>query len=507
LLALYIEFGISIFKEFDGMFAFAISDRKKNKIILGRDRTGKKPLYFQHKHNKLLFSSELNTMKILCNDLNIDNEEVYSYIRNGFFYSDTTPYINVKQVKPGHIYSFDLDTLKLSKNNYFKYIDYFKKEKVYDFDYARNKVDLLLHDSIKSRLIASDVEVGAFLSGGIDSSLIVAIASQYVDQLKTFTVRFEGGYDESYLANLTAQKYGTKHTVIDITMNLKDDIEKILLNYGEPFMDSSAIPSYYVAQEAKKHVSVILNGDGADELFGGYRRYVPAANNLLSWARYLNPLLKILPASHNKKSLYNYFYRLLEISNKSGLDYYLSSTSDVFEGVYEFKNNHILRQIDKFLLSSPELSNLSRMLFHDSEILLFSDLLVKIDISTMSNSLEGRSPFLSKYMLEFAPTLPDNLKIKGVTTKFILRELAKKYLPLELINQPKRGFEVPLKKWVNVDLNENIRDRLVSNSYSSSFIDQGFINKLLDDKIMVSDEKKAKMIWSMYCLEVWKDAQ
>ena len=234
LLALYIEFGISIFKEFDGMFAFAISDRKKNKIILGRDRTGKKPLYFQHKHNKLLFSSELNTMKILCNDLNIDNEEVYSYIRNGFFYSDTTPYINVKQVKPGHIYSFDLDTLKLSKNNYFKYIDYFKKEKVYDFDYARNKVDLLLHDSIKSRLIASDVEVGAFLSGGIDSSLIVAIASQYVDQLKTFTVRFEGGYDESYLANLTAQKYGTKHTVIDITMNLKDDIEKILLNLDSP---------------------------------------------------------------------------------------------------------------------------------------------------------------------------------------------------------------------------------------------------------------------------------
>jgi asparagine synthase (glutamine-hydrolysing) len=196
----------------------------------------------------------------------------------------------------------------------------------------------------------------------------------------------------------------------------------------------------------------------------------------------------------------------LEISNKSGLDYYLGSTSDIFEGAYEFKNNYILSQIDEFLLSNSDLSNLSQMLLHDSEILLFSDLLPKIDISTMSQSLEGRSPFLSKYMLEFVPTLPDNLKVKGATTKYILRELAKKYLPLELIDQPKRGFEIPLKKWVDIDLKENIYDRLSSLSYSSSFIDQNFIDRLLDKRVRVSDEKRAKMLWSMYCLEVWKDA-
>jgi len=507
LLHLYFKYRNKMFDMLDGMFAFAIYDKSQKKIILARDRVGKKPLYIYKNNSSVLFASELNSIKVAAGDLTINNDAISSYLRTGFFYKEYTPYKNVEEVESGYIYTIDIDSLKLTKDRFFDFKKYYLKQNSQTLQASIEEVECMLDKSVKDRLLSSDIEVGAFLSGGIDSGLIVAMASKYQKNLKTFTVKFDGAYDESFLARKVSEKYGTEHHEIEIKFNVKKDIEKILLNYGEPFMDSSAIPSYYVAQEAKKHVSVILNGDGADELFGGYRRYVPAANNLLSWARYLNPLLKILPASHNKKSLYNYFYRLLEISNKSGLDYYLSSTSDVFEGVYEFKNNHILRQIDKFLLSSPELSNLSRMLFHDSEILLFSDLLVKIDISTMSNSLEGRSPFLSKYMLEFAPTLPDNLKIKGVTTKFILRELAKKYLPLELINQPKRGFEVPLKKWVNVDLNENIRDRLVSNSYSSSFIDQGFINKLLDDKIMVSDEKKAKMIWSMYCLEVWKDAQ
>jgi len=195
------------------------------------------------------------------------------------------------------------------------------------------------------------------------------------------------------------------------------------------------------------------------------------------------------------------------MSNKTGLDYYLSSTSDLFEGLYEFSDNYILKQIDKFLLGNSELSRLSEMLLYDSCILLFSDLLVKMDIATMSHSLEGRSPFLSKYMLEFAPTLPDNQKVKRGTTKVILRELAKKYLPFDLINQPKRGFEVPLKKWIDTDLKEHIHDRLILNSYSSTFIDQNFIKNLLNRKIVTSDEKRAKMIWSMYCLEVWKDAQ
>ena len=157
-----------------------------------------------------------------------------------------------------------------------------------------------------------------------------------------------------------------------------------------------------------------------------------------------------------------------------------------------------INEVDK-----KELTPLSKMLYLDSSMLLFSDLLVKMDIATMANSLEGRSPFLSKYMVEFAPTLADEFKIKGTTTKFILRELAKKYLPEELITQPKRGFEVPLKSWIDNDLKEMVFDYLSKNSYSSDFIEQKFIDKILHRKITISDEKRAKMLWSMLCLEIW----
>ena len=289
-------------------------------------------------------------------------------------------------------------------------------------------------------------------------------------------------------------------------MNLKNDIEKILLNYGQPFMDSSAIPSYYVSKEAKKHVTVILNGDGADELFGGYRRYVPSANSILDIASYFSFLTKVLPKPHNKKSLYNYLFRLLTISGKKDLDFYLSSTTDLFEDEYLFKPNYIFEKMNK-LIKDTSLDPLSKMLYLDSKMLLFSDLLVKMDIATMANSIEGRSPFLSKHMLEFAPTLKNEYKIKGKNTKYILRELSKKYLPVELITQPKRGFEVPLKKWVESDLKNNIFESLSNNSYSSNFVEKSFINNLLDKKFNISDEKRAKILWSMYCLEVWKRNQ
>ena len=403
--------------------------------------------------------------------------------------------------------ALDINTLKIKAEKYFDIKDYYAKPSTLSFEESLQKVDKLLHKSVKDRIDSSDLEVGAFLSGGTDSSLIVAIASEYKENLKTFTVKFDGTFDESHLAKLTAQKYGTTHHELSISMNLKDDIEKILLNYGQPFMDSSAIPSYYVSQEAKKHVTVILNGDGADELFGGYRRYVPAANGLLNISSKFSFLLKLMPKPHDKKSLYNYAYRLLSMSSKSGLDFYLSSTIDSFEDVYPFKNNKIFSQMEQFIKSADELDDLSKMLYLDSNMILFSDLLVKMDIATMTNSLEGRSPFLSKYMLEFAPTLKNEYKIKGKTTKYILRELAKKYLPNELITQPKRGFEVPLKKWVENDLKENIFDSLQSDSYTNNFIDKKFITNLLDKKVDVSDEKRAKMLWAMYCLEVWRKNQ
>ncbi len=509
LLYLYIKYKNKMFDMLDGMFAFCILDKHNNKLIIARDRAGKKPLYL-YKHNKLLlFASELNAIKAGVENIKIDETEISSYLRNGFFFKTTTPYKNITELEAGYIYEIDIDSLDIQKNKYFDILDFYKQDKTSDFNDAKSKLDCILHKSVKDRLLSSDLEVGAFLSGGIDSSLIVAVASEYVDNLKTFTVKFDGAFDESHLAKLTAQKYGTEHHELSINMNLRDDIEKILLNYGEPFMDSSAIPSYYVSQEAKKHVTVILNGDGADEIFGGYRRYVPVANNWIKLASYFSALTKILPKPHSKKSIYNYVYRLLAMSGKNGLDFYNSATNDIFEDVYKFDNNSTLNDMDNFIQSieNENISELSKILYMDYNLILQSDLLKKMDIATMAHSLEGRSPFLSKYMLEFAPTLADKFKIKGTTTKYLLRELAKQYLPKELITQPKRGFEVPLKGWIENDLKENIFDTLNSNNYSQNFIDKKFIQNLLNKKINVSDEKRAKMLWSMYCLEVWKNSQ
>lgn len=502
LLFLYIKYKQKMFDMIDGMFAFAIFDAKKGSIFLARDRAGKKPLYVYQDKDSLLFASEINAIRSGVKNLQINEENIYSYLRSGFFYKSTTPYKNVFEVEAGTFLEINIRSLEIKKEKYFDIVDYYTQEANLDLQSSLDALDERLHKSVKDRLLSSDLEVGAFLSGGIDSSLIVAIASQYVGKLKTFTVKFDGAYDESALAKLTVDKYGTDHKELTVSLNLKNDIEKILLNYGEPFMDSSAIPSYYVSQEAKKYVTVILNGDGADELFGGYRRYVPMANDWLGKVAKISFLLKFLPKSHNKKSLYNYFYRLLSMSGKDGLDFYLSSTTDIFEDIYTFHDNPVLNSMDSFI-NETELNGLSKMLYLDFNMLLFSDLLVKMDIATMAHSLEGRSPFLSKYILEFAPTMQDNFKIKGKTTKYILRELSKKYLSHELLSQPKRGFEVPLKSWVENDLKENIFDSLQGDSYSQNFIDKNFISSVLNREVSISDEKRAKILWDLYCMEVW----
>ena len=508
LLYMFIKFRENMFEKIDGMFAFAIFDMENKKLFLARDRTGKKPLYYYLEDDKFFFASELNVFKCI-NRLQISDEAIYLYLRCGFFPFDTTPYKKVKKLKNGSFLVFNLQNYSLKESKYFDILEYYLQPKLLkDEDETIEILDEKLSKSVKDRLLASDLEVGAFLSGGIDSSLVVAFASQFTSNLKTFTVKFEGEYDETPLAKLTAQKYGTEHNEVEISMNLKEDVVKILKNYGMPFMDSSAIPSYYVSREAKKYLTVILNGDGADELFAGYRRYVPVTNKYLKIARKFNYLLKILPLPDEKKSIYNYIYRLLEMSNKKGLDFYLSATNDIFEDVYYFESNEILEKLDNFILSvfeNKELTELSKFLYLDFELILFCDLLIKMDIATMANSLEGRSPFLSKYLLEFAPQIPDKYKINKLTTKYILRKLGMKYLPKRLINQPKRGFEVPLKKWINHELKDLIFDALRKGCCSENYINRKFIDNLLNKKIRISEEKRAKILWTMFCLEVWKN--
>jgi asparagine synthase (glutamine-hydrolysing) len=516
LLHLYESFGIQFLDEVDGMFALCIYDKKENNILLARDRAGKKPLYVFQKNGTFAFASELNALRQMVS-LEADDSQISAYLRFGFLYGSHTPYKDVYEVEPGSYKEIHVSDMSSKTVKWWDIGRFYNTPQKPSFEECLNKTNDNLHLAIKRRVDSSDLEVGAFLSGGIDSGLVTAIASEYNPNIKTFTVAFDGSYDESHLAKLVASKYGTKHTEIHISFDhLEDDIETIISNYGEPYADSSAIPSFYVSKAAKKHLTVILNGDGADELFAGYRRYVPFARWNLFDTPFLSRkmtswLIPLLPQPHNKKNKYNYLYRLMSITSKSGLSAYLSATSDIFEDFEKYliasiQSGSTLHDAQTHLskILKKRTSSLKKIMEMDFSTILSGDLLVKMDIATMAHSLEGRSPFLSKEMLEYAPTIPDYFKINSTHTKYLLRRLAEKYLPYPIINQPKRGFEIPLKKWVENDLRSVILDSINSTSaYHRSFVESSFVEKLVQKRIAVSDEKRAKMLWAIYCLNIW----
>jgi asparagine synthase (glutamine-hydrolysing) len=514
LLLLYQKYGTAMLDYLDGMFAFAIYDSVEKTIFIARDRAGKKPLYIYKDDEKIVFASELNCLKGLL-PLQLQQENIYHYLHFGAFYKQLTPYKNVTELGAGSFAVIQCDSLGYKETKWWDIGKFYRQDHKDKLAESLEKTDAYLHEGVRRRVESSDLEVGSFLSGGIDSGLVTAIASQYNSKLKTFTVSFEDEYDEAPLAKLVADKYHTHHTQISISFSsLKQDVENIISNYGEPFFDSSAIPSYYVSKEAKKHLTVILNGDGADELFGGYRRYVPFAGHDFFQSNALiknaaSAVKKIFPPAGNKKSTYNYLYRLASLASKSSLHIYLSAGVDIFE---DFESNiihapagYLSQMQDDFnTIANSNLSGLKKIMQLDFDTALFNDLLVKMDIASMANSLEGRSPFLCKELLEYTPGINDRFKIHGSTTKYLLRQLAKKYLPEELINQPKRGFEIPLKKWVENELKEIIYDYLSAEScFSKQFVEKDFINGLLGNTVKISAEKRAKILWTLFSLEVW----
>jgi len=513
ILLMYEKLGMAMLEEFDGMFAFCLYDSNREIIFLVRDRAGKKPLFVWQHNSSLVFSSELNVLRKIVQP-GVNRQAINEYFYLGFHIKKQTPYENTWELENGSYYQIDLNTDEHTTHRWFDISSFYKKKITLSEAEALEELDLRLNDSVRCRLESSDVEVGSFLSGGIDSGLITAIASANATRLKTFTVRMPGVYDESALALKVAQRYEAVHTTIDISFDhLKLDFEKIIGNYGEPFSDGSAIPSYYVSQAAKKHISVVLNGDGADELFGGYRRYVPFRHfDFFSHHKFSGSLMKamykVLPVSHKKKSLYNYFYRLFKFASYNDVTkLYAAATSNLFVGFErEFIEAPKLKNLKQILkqVNAMPISGLQKMLLADFDTILFGALLPKMDIATMAHSLEARSPFLGKKMLEFAPVLEDKYKIRRFTTKYLLRQLAKKYLPAELIQQPKRGFEIPLKMWMDNDLHEILTDYLFSsNPLYPEFIRKKFVTDLFERRVHISEQTRAKILYSILCLEVW----
>lgn len=513
LLALYEKYGTSCLKYLDGMFAFAVYDSRHNSLFLARDRAGEKPLYIWQKENMFVFCSELNTLRTIVPSC-VDDQSINAFLSCGVMFGQGTPYTHITEVEPGSAITIDTTTLESENFQWFSIHNAFNDQSTqlnnFTFEESLAWVDESLTTSITRQLLASDLEVGAFLSGGIDSGLVCAIAAQNSAKLKTFTVSFDDQFDESGLALQTATRYSTDHNVLRIDYSdLAHNIEQIIGNYGEPIADDSIVPTWYVSKAAKEHVTVVLTGDGADELFGGYRRYVPYTklnlfNDAGEYSRVARAMLSALPSPTRKQSRYNYLHRLCELLAKDGINRYLASTT-MIDG-HELNHADITPHMQKYFQAvsgSTNLSSLDKMMAMDSKTLLSGALLPKMDIGSMAHSLETRTPFLSKALLENIPALPDNYKIRGKQTKYLLRQLAQRYLPEEVSVAPKRGFETPLVKWVGKELQQPIMDLLTpGNAYVRRFYKQQEYERLLHEKKTPSIYR-ARLLWMMYCTEVW----
>ena len=472
---------------FEGMFSFCLFDQKLKKFFLVRDKFGEKPMYYGTIDNNFVFGSELKIFNLFPNfKKKISSDALSSFLKYSYIPEPLSIYENIFKLNAGEIIELDLKLINFSNPNYFSTL---KKTKWYKQknteNYIENQENLLskldekLNSSVNESL-TSDVEVGSFLSGGLDSSLISSIAQkQSKKKIKTFSICFDDNdYNEQKYSKLVSEYIQSDHKEYFVNTNdMFEYYEKIPEIYDEPFADSSQIPTSILSKFASENVNVCLTGDGADELFGGYNRYV-FINKIRSITNFFPKILReklsnfILNLDQNKISIFaKILNKFLFTSNYVQLDDKLqklgtvlkNSTNEInmYLDLIEVMSNKKYQIFDDqnkkdnlFQIKSKEYSSnfhgssIEMLMKLDQNIYLTGDILHKVDRASMYNSLETRVPFLNSKIVNFASNLPFNLKIKGDQGKYILRELGKKYLPKEIISRKKMGFSVPLNNWI-----------------------------------------------------------
>ncbi|NQU73226.1 MAG: asparagine synthase (glutamine-hydrolyzing) [Candidatus Omnitrophica bacterium] len=517
ILHLYEDKGVECLKDLRGMFAFAIWDESSESLFLARDRIGKKPLFYSLRNTDLVFASELNALlqdKGISRDIDlssIDDFLNYQYIPAPF-----TIFKEVKKLPPAHFLIWEKGKVRIDR---YWNLDYSEKLNLREEEYCE-RILSLLKEATKIRLI-SDVPLGAFLSGGIDSSAVVGIMAQLMDRpVKTFSIGFENkSFNETPYAKLVSERFGTEHKEFIVKPNALEILPKLILHFGEPYGDSSAIPTYYLSKITRENVTVALNGDGGDESFGGYERYVA---NLMA-ERYRGPAIianklfgKIVekaPESTHKKDKINRLKKFLSITNLNKESRY-SEFMAIFNenkraGIYsdylkgEIGKNGRGRIISKEYQKSGVEDLIDSTLYVDLMTYMPGDLLPKVDITSMANSLEARSPFLDHKFLEFSAQIPSHLKIRGIVTKYILKETFKKTLPASVLNREKMGFGVPVGEWFRGELKSYAYEVLLdSKAIKRNYFKRESVKQLLDEHCKGKVNNGAK-IWSLLNLELW----
>lgn len=509
----YEEFGPKCVEHLRGMFSFAIWDAKSRTLFVARDRVGKKPLYYATTPDgTFVFGSELKSL-LEHPDVQreLDPSALDAYLTLGYVPDPLSIFRNINKLPPGHYLTFSEAGLKVTRYWDFRFEPDTKRS---EEDYLAELRELL-DESVRLRLI-SDVPLGAFLSGGIDSSTVVAMMARHMGQpVKTFSIGFhEDSFNELKYARLTAQKFGTDHHEFFVTPDICSIVDELVWHFDEPFADSSAIPTYMVSKLARDHVTVVLSGDGGDELFAGYTRYVvdrkregfarlpkplresvmrPLSQRLphATWGRNylhnvsLDPISRYLDSvsvftSLNRNSLYS-----ADFKSRLGSTSYVSTLF-----------NDLVNQVGTG-------ESLDQLLYLDSKTYLPGDILTKVDRMSMAVSLEARAPLLDHKLIDFVTGIPAGLKLSGFETKYLLKKAVKDLVPSEILNRPKQGFGVPIQEWINQQLRSRVRETLTEpRSRQRGYLNVQYIDVLLDEHER-GRRDHSMGLWALFMLELW----
>jgi asparagine synthase (glutamine-hydrolysing) len=514
LVHLYEEHGTDMCRHLRGMFAFALWDAGKQNLFVARDRFGKKPLYYTRVPDGMVFASELKALKELaraCGDSwSIRTQSIYDYLSLGVVPQPETVFREVYVLPPASWMRFDGETLHMEE--YWR-LEYEPKASL-SYENAQHRVRELIRDAVRLRLRA-DTPLGVFLSGGLDSSVVAYEAAQEVQgSLETFTVSVgDERYDESAVARLTARHLGVRHTVLPLKVSPVNELEQLVKLYDQPYSDSSAIPSLAVSRLARQHVKVVLNGDGGDELFAGYRRYVAVryadrlAHLPIHVLRRFAGFMEMALGQRLRRTPLALLARFLRGFTLTRGERYLVWTMDMLREP-EKKRVWIggpMRPTEEWIESRlpTGLSQLDTQMLGDIRIILLNALLVKMDMATMGASIEGRSPLLDHVLAEFAARLPDDYKIRHGRTKALVRDAYSGLLPAAVICGAKLGFEVPLLSWLQNELRPVLMDTVgTGTALVRSYLDGAFIDDLLAGKGM-ENGNWAEMTYTVLMLELW----
>ena len=510
----YEEWGERVVSRLDGMFALALWDAPRRRLLLARDAFGKKPLYYAHDGRRLVFASEVKALLAAGVPAEMAGENLGEYLAFGYVPTPRTLFRGIHKLEPASLLIADRGGLQDPRRYWDLHFPDRGGETKVDQAAAAERVRELLTDAVRKRLLA-DVPLGILLSGGVDSSAIAALATRLKGgSVKTFTVGFEGDayFDERPHAALVARHLGTDHFAAVVKPEAAALLDTLLYHHDEPFGDSSALPTYLVAREARRQVTVALNGDGGDETFAGYERFramlaAEALPGFLLWAARQGA--RLLPRSGGPHSFLRRLRRFAQKAALPRLERMLawSSFFDLeslrrLDGTGAFDTERILSSYRHALELQPQASMLSRILYLNARTYLLDDLLPKMDRMTMAHGLEARSPLLDRALMEYVAALPDGLKRRGSQGKLVLKRAVADLLPRQILDRPKQGFGVPLGDWFRAELRPLVEDTLLATPRLAGRLRLDAVRTLFAEHLSGRADH-GHQLWTLLILELW----